>query len=109
MPTIVDVKVGYTILHVKNVLSNGILLREDKNGHEFREHSKHCAPCHLSIDGYVHHGLVVVPYGFLCFVCGEKKRAATMLLWDLCQYSWHMVCLIPPLLTLHLEDWICTH
>lgn len=106
-PTTLDVKAGRTILRVKDVLPSGILLLEGKDGRECREHSKNCAPCHLPIDGSVHPELAVVPDGLPCFVCGEKKGAATMLLCDQCQRGWHMACLTPPLSTLPSGDWIC--
>jgi hypothetical protein len=70
---------------VKEVLPSGLLLLEGKDGRECCKHSKNCAPCHLPIEGTVHPNLVVIPKGFPCFVCGEKKIAATMLLCDQCQ------------------------
>jgi hypothetical protein len=93
-PTTLDVRVGRTILRVKEVLSSGLLLLEGKDD---SEHSKNCAPCHLSIEGIVHPELAVVPEGLPCFVCGEKKRAVAMLLYDKCQRDWHMACMRPPL------------
>ena len=72
-PTTLDVRAGYTILRVKEVLPSGLMLLEGKDGKECREHSKNCAPCHLSIEGTVHPELAVVLEGVPCFVCGEKK------------------------------------
>ena len=106
-PTTLDVKAGRTILRVKDVLPSGILLLEGKDGRECREHSKNCAPCHLPIDGSIHPELAIVPEGLPCFVCGEKKGAATMLLCDHCQRGWHMACLMPPLSTLPVGHWTC--
>jgi hypothetical protein len=106
-PTTLDVKAERTILRVKDVLPSGILLIEGNDGRECREHSKNCAPCHLPIDGSVHPELAVVPQGLPCYVCGEKKGAATMLLCDHCQCGWHMACLTPPLLTLPSGNWVC--
>jgi len=108
-PTTLDVKAGRAIFRVKDILPNGILLLKGKDERECREYSKNCAPCHLPIKGTVHSELVVVPDGLLCFVCREKKGAATMLLCDHCQRGWHMTCLILPLLTLPPGDWICPH
>ena len=103
-PTTLDVKAGRTVLRVKVVLPSGILLLEGKDG---REHSKNCVPCHLPIDGSVHPELAVVPQGLPCYVCGEKKGAATMLLCNHCQRGWYMACLTPPLLTLPSGNWVC--
>ena len=82
-------------------------LLEGKDGRECREHYKNCAPCHLPIDGTVHPELTVMPEGLPCFVCGEKKWAATMLLYDQCQRDWHMACLRPPFTSLPYGQWIC--
>jgi hypothetical protein len=96
-PTTLDVRAGRTILRGKNMLPSDLLLLEGKDGRECREHFKNCAPCHLPIEGTVRLELAVVPEGLSCFVCGEKKIAATMLLCDQCQRGWHMACLRPPL------------
>nr|PNR38842.1 hypothetical protein PHYPA_019120 [Physcomitrium patens] len=32
-----------------------------------------------------------------------------MLLYNQCQHGWHMACLIPLLLTLPSQDWICLY
>ena len=72
-PTTLDVRAGCTILRVKGLLPSGLLLLEGKDGRECREHSKNYAPCHLPIEGLIHHELVVVPEGLPCFVNGKKK------------------------------------
>ena len=74
------VKAERTILRVKEVLLDGLLLMESKDGKECHEHSKHCAPCHLPIDNTIHRKLAIMPMGFSCFVCGEKEIVDTMLL-----------------------------
>ena len=70
-PTTLDVKARRTILRMKEVLPSGMLLLESNNGRKYRKHSKNCAPCHLPIEGIVHHKLVVVQEGLPCFMCGE--------------------------------------
>ena len=106
-PTTLDVRAGRTILQVKEVLPSGLLLLKDKDGRECREHSNNCAPCHLPIEGTVHPELAVVPEGLPCFVYGEKKGTATMLLCDQYQRGWHMTCLRPSLIFLPSEQWSC--
>ena len=88
-----DVKAGRTILRVKEILPSGVLLLEGKDGQECRDNTKNCAPCHLPIEGTVHPEMAVVPPGYRCFVCGESKGVATVLLCDQCQCGWHMTCL----------------
>ena len=106
-PTTLDVKAGRTILCVKDVLPSGILLLEGKDGRECRKHSQNYALCHLPINGSINPELAIVRDGFRCFICGEKKGAATMLLCDQCQIGWHMACLTHPLSTLPSGGWIC--
>jgi hypothetical protein len=106
-PTTLDVRAGRTILRVKAILPSGVLLLEGKDGQECRDNTKNCAPCHLPIEGTVYPELAMVPTEYKCFVCGESKGAATMLLCDLCQQGWHMECLQPPLVNLPKGDWIC--
>ena len=43
VPMTLDVRVGHTILWMKEVLPNGLLLLEDKDGRKCHEHSKNCA------------------------------------------------------------------
>ncbi len=42
----------------------------------------------------------MVPIGYKCLICGEKKGATIMLLCGLCQQGWHMACLSSPMVTL---------
>ena len=107
VPTTLDIKARHTILCVKDILPSGILLLEGKDGQECQEHSKNCASCHLPIEGTLDPEWAVVLEGPPCFISGEKKGAATMLLCDMCQRGWHMACLIPPLTSLPSSDWIC--
>nr|PNR26020.1 hypothetical protein PHYPA_031213 [Physcomitrium patens] len=84
------------IIYICNdVIPNGILLLEGKDGKVCREHSKNCAPYHLLINNPIHHEL--------------KKEVATMILCDECQCRWHMAYLRPLLLILSLGDWICPY
>ena len=68
-----DVNARRTILRVKEILPSGVLLLEGKDGQEFRDHTKNCAPCHLPIEGIISPELAVVPTDYKCVVCGEKK------------------------------------
>ena len=69
---------------MKEVLPSGLLFLEGKDGRECCKHFKNCVPCHSSIEGTVYPELAIVPVGLPCFVCGEKKKTATMLLCDQC-------------------------
>lgn len=101
------IRAWHTILWMKDILPNGLLLLEGKDGREYYEHAKKCAPCHLSIEGTIHPKVTVVLKNLLYFVCGEKKWATSMILFDQCQRAWHMACLKPPLTSLPLRQWSC--
>ena len=90
-PTTLDIKAGRIILRLKEVLPSGLLLLESKDGWKCCEHSKNCASCHLPIEGTIYPELAVMPEGLSCFVWGEKKIMAIMLLYNQCQCDWHMV------------------
>jgi hypothetical protein len=73
-----------------------------------KDHTRNCAPCHLShIDGTVHPGTSHIPAGLRCRLCGSAKRAATMVICDICSTGWHLECLIPPLLEVPVGQWAC--
>ena len=59
---------------MKEVLLSGLLLLENNDGQECREHSKNYDPCQLPIEGTIHPELVVVLEDLSCFVCREKKK-----------------------------------
>jgi len=80
--TTLDVKTGCTILRVKDVLRSDISVFEGKDGQEYQEHSKNCAPAHLPFEGFLHLNLVEVKVFYFLFM---EKNAATMLLSDTCQ------------------------
>jgi hypothetical protein len=42
----------------------------------------------------------MVPIGYKCIICREKKGATIMLLNDLCQWGCHMASLSSPMMTL---------
>ena len=68
---------------------------------------KNYALCHLSIKNIINSNLVVMPEGLSCFVCGERKRVAIMLLCYQCQRSWHMTCLRPLVTSPPSGQWSC--
>src|SRR4051794_1820459 len=83
-PTTLYVRVGRTILRVTTILPCGVLPLEGKDGEECKNNTKNCAPCHLPIKEIIYPKLAMVPPRYRCYVCGESKGAATMLLCDLC-------------------------
>jgi hypothetical protein len=84
-PTTLDVTAGRVILRVREVLGSGVLLLEGRDGKFWKDHTRNCAPYHLPhIDGTVHPGTSHIFAGLKCRLCGSPKRAATMVICDVC-------------------------
>jgi hypothetical protein len=107
-PTTLDVIAGQIILQVREILGSGVLLLEGRDSKFWKDHTCNCAPCHLPhIDGTVHPGTSHIFAGLRCRLCGFARRAATMVICDICSIGWHLECLIPPLLDIPVEQWSC--
>uniref|UniRef100_A0A7I4F635 Integrase catalytic domain-containing protein n=2 Tax=Physcomitrium patens TaxID=3218 RepID=A0A7I4F635_PHYPA len=74
----------HIILHIKNLLSNGIFLLKGKDGQECWKHSKNCVPYHLHIDGSINLELIVMPIGLIYFICSKKKETSIILIYIQC-------------------------
>jgi hypothetical protein len=107
-PTTLDVTAGRVILRVREVLGSGVLLLEGRDGKFWKDHTRNCAPCHLPhIDGTVHPGTSHISAGLKCRLYGSPKRAATMVICDVCSTGWHLECLTPPLSKVPVGQWSC--
>jgi hypothetical protein len=108
VPTTLDVTARRIILPVCEVLGSRVLLLEWRDGKFWKDHMRNCAPCHLPhIDGTVHLGTSHISAGLRCRLCGSAKRAAIMVIYDICSTGWHLECLIPPLLEVPVGQWSC--
>jgi PHD-finger len=107
-PTTLDVTAGRIILRVRRVLPSGVLVLEGRDGMEWKDHVRNCAPCHLpNIDDSMDPSLAIVPVGLRCMLCGSARGAATMLICDGCSRGWHMSCLTPSLDSIPESRWLC--
>jgi hypothetical protein len=107
-PTTLDVTAGRIILRVREVLGSGVLLLEGRDGKFWKDHTRNCTPCHLPhIDGMIHPGTSHISAGLKCRLCGSPKRAATMVICDVCSTGWHLEYLTPPLLEVPIGQWSC--
>jgi hypothetical protein len=107
-PTTLDVIAGRIILRVREVLGSGVLLLEGHDGKFWKDHTRNCAPCYLPhIDGMVHLGTSHISAGLRYRLYGSTRRAATMVICDVCSTRWHLECLIPPLLEVPVGQWFC--
>jgi hypothetical protein len=66
----------------------------------------HRVTCHTFI-GMVHPGISHISAGLKCQLCGSPKRAATMVIRNVCSTGWHLECLTPPLLEVPIGQWSC--
>jgi hypothetical protein len=97
---------GRVILRVREVLGSGVLHLVGRDGKSWKDHTRNCAPCHLPhIDGMVHPSTSYVPAGLKCRLCGSPKRAATMVIYNVCSTGWHLECLTPPRLEVPVGHW----
>jgi hypothetical protein len=81
---------------------------EGRDGKFWKDHMRKCAPCHLlHIDGTVHPGTSHISTGLRCRLCGSARRAAIMVISDVCSTRWHLECLTPPLLEVPIGQWSC--
>jgi hypothetical protein len=107
-PTTLDVTAGRIILRMCKVLSSGVLLLEGRDSKLWKDHTRNCALCHLPhIDGTVHPGTSHIPAGLRCRLCGSAKRAATIVICDICTIGWHLECLTPPFLEVPVGQCAC--
>jgi hypothetical protein len=107
-PTTLDVTAGRIILRVLEVLGSEALFLEGRDGKFWKDYTCNCAPCHLlHVDGTVYLGTSHISTSLRCRLCGSTKRAATMIICDICSTRWHLECLTPPLLEVLVELWSC--
>jgi hypothetical protein len=103
-----DTRAGASILRVRAVAENGVLLLEGADARTVRVHIKRCAPCHRAdIDGRMDPRGAVPPPDFACKRCRKASGAARMLLCDGCGAGSHLECLSPPLSEVPDGDWYC--
>eukprot|EP00245_Coleochaete_scutata_P000411 TRINITY_DN1051_c1_g1_i1.p1 TRINITY_DN1051_c1_g1~~TRINITY_DN1051_c1_g1_i1.p1 ORF type:complete len:1227 (+),score=252.29 TRINITY_DN1051_c1_g1_i1:430-3681(+) len=103
-----DVTAGRVVLRVKALKPSGVLLLEGRDGGEWEDHARNCAPCHLpDIEGTVDPSLRIAPASLRCMACGETTQGGQMVLCDRCQRGWHTFCLRPPLEEIPAGSWTC--
>jgi PHD-finger len=107
VPSTLDIKAGRNIYRVIELLPSGRVRLQGKDGLEFTEMARNCAPCHLPVDVTVDPSLARIPAGKRCRYCGESSGAALMLICDICGNAWHTFCLDPPMEELPEGLWFC--
>jgi hypothetical protein len=93
---------------VREVLGSGVLLLKGCDGKFWKDHTHNCALCHLPhIDGTIHPGTSHISVGLKCRLCGSPKRAATLVICDICSTVWNLECPTPSLLEVPVGKWSC--
>ncbi len=76
----------------------GVLELQRVDGRTIWDHSKNCAPCHLSnLDPTIIMSTWIPPLDYPCQVCQMTNDANQMLLCDNCNGGYHLFCLKPEL------------
>jgi hypothetical protein len=92
------IKARPTILQVKQLRPNGVVVLRDKAGQEFVQQVSQLAPCHLpDIDGSIDPVLLGQDQGAECVVCGSADDGTVFMFCDNCNTGWHTYCCTPPL------------
>ena len=73
MPTTLDIDTRRIILHVKDIILNGILSLEGNDGQKYQVYFKNYTLGHLPIEGILQPELAVVLKNLPCFICNKKK------------------------------------
>jgi len=104
-----DTSSGHTILRVKVIRPSGVLELQGVDGHIIRDHSKNCAPCHLSnLDPTIITSTWIPPLDYPCQVCQRTDNVDQMLLCDNCNGGYHFFCLKPELIQVPTGNWYCS-
>jgi hypothetical protein len=85
-----DTSSSRIILRIKAIRASGGLELQGADGRTIRDHSKNCAPCHLSnLDPTIITSTWIPPFDYPCQVCQRTDDADQMLLCDNCNGGYH--------------------
>ena len=102
------IKARPTILRVKQLRPNGVVVLQDKAGQEIVQQVSQLAPCHLpDIDGSIDRVLLGEDPGAECVVCGSADDGAVFMFCDHCNQGWHTYCCTPPLQQVPEGHFLC--
>jgi hypothetical protein len=100
---------GRTILRIKAIRPSGVLELQGADERTIRDHSKNCAPCHLSnLDPTIITSTWIPPLDYPCQVCQRTDDADQMLFCDNCNGGYHLFCLKLELTQVPADNWYCS-
>jgi hypothetical protein len=77
-------------------MPSSVLELQRVDGRTIRDHSKNCAPCHLSnLDPTIITSTWIPPFKYPCQVCQRTNNADHMLFCDNCNGGYHLLYLKP--------------
>jgi hypothetical protein len=106
---ILDTSSNRIILRIKAIRASGVLELQGVDGRTIWDHSKNCAPCHMSnLDPTIITSTWIPPLDYPCQVCQKTDDADQMLLCDNCNGGYHLFCLKPELIQIPAGIWYCS-
>jgi hypothetical protein len=104
-----DTSSGRIILRIKVIRPSGVLELQGADGRTIRDHSKNCAPCHLSnLNPTIITSTWTPPLDYPCEVCQRTNNADQMLFCNNCNGGYHFFCLKPKLIQVPTSNWYCS-
>jgi hypothetical protein len=89
-----DTSSGHIILRIKVIRPSGVLELQGVDGRIIRDHSKNCAPCHLSnLDPTIIMSIWIPSLDYPCQVCQRTDDADQMQFYDNYNDGYHLFCL----------------
>jgi hypothetical protein len=88
------------------IRASSVLELQGADERTIRDHSKNCAPCHLSnLDPIVITSTWIPPLDYPCQVCQSTDDVDQMLLCDNCNGGYHLFCLKLELTQVPTDIW----
>jgi hypothetical protein len=106
---ILDISSNRIILRIKAIKALSVFELQGIDGRTIWDHSKNCAPCHLSnLDLTIITSTWIPPLDYPCQVCQRTNDDDKMLLCDNCNVRYHLFCLKPKLFQVPASIWYCS-
>jgi len=101
-----DISFGRTNLTIKAMRPSSVLELQGADGRKIRDHSKNCAPCHLSnLDPTIITLTWILPLDYPCQVCQRTNDADQMLFCDNYNGGYHLFRFKPEPIQVPVDIW----
>jgi hypothetical protein len=100
---------SHIVLRIKAIRASSVLELQGVDERTIRDHSKNCAPCHLSnLNPTIITSTWIPPLDYPCQVYQRIDDADQMLLCDNCNGGYHLFCLKSELTQIPTAIWYCS-